>query len=180
MNRINDEDLTVMMIDEQVKLLPTIKERDALIKNSKLVLEVSKIFNTPLIVTEQYPKGLGATADDFKEYLDGAEVFAKTEFCGCTPPVLESLEKTGRKSVAIFGVETHVCVYQTVRELINRGYTVYVISDAVYSREETNRKAGLSLMKDFGAYIITAEILIFDILVKSGSKEFKHFSNLIK
>ena len=132
-----------------------------------------------MIVTEQYPKGLGKTVSEVNISL-GATTYEKITFSGCTAEVNSALNRLGRKKIIITGMETHVCVFQTVRDLVEAGYNVHLVGDAVCSRFDENYENSLNLMSELGAVVSNTETVVFDLLEVSGTKEFKAISPLIK
>lgn len=174
------EDSVLLIIDIQEKLVPVMKYKDQVIKNSLILINAAKEMNFPVITTEQYPKGLGPTVPELLDLIDNDNIFAKNSFTAYTGEVKEALKSLGRKKVIITGMETHVCVFQTARDLINDGYQVYLVKDGVASRTKDNFLNGLDLMKTLGAVITNTETAIFDLLKISGTPEFKLMSKLIK
>ena len=157
MTILNIEDSIVLIIDVQEKLLNAAFNKDSIEKKSAVVSKAANILGIPLIITEQYPKGLGETIPA----IEGGKRFEKITFSAFeNSEVLEALKSLGKKQVVIFGIETHICVSQTVTALRGLGYEVHVVKDACGSRAETEHHAGLERMKDNGAHIITAEIAI--------------------
>ena len=177
---LNREDAVLFVIDIQERLVPVMKYKDQVIHNTRILLQGAKEMNIPVVVTEQYPKGLGKTVNEISEFLEEERVFPKNSFTAYIDEVKEVLEVTDRKKIIIVGMETHVCVYQTTRELIDAGYTVYIVKDAVASRTKENFLNGLDLMKSMGAIITNTETVVFDLLKVSGTPEFKTMSKLIK
>ena len=141
---------------------------------------MAKSMDIPIIITEQYPKGLGETVSKLDVNIEEIEKFEKNTFSGCIEEVIGYLKSKGRKKIIITGMETHVCVFQSVRDLIKEGYYVFVAADAVCSRTEENYKNGLDMMKDMGAVISNTETILFDMLKESGTPQFKALSKLIK
>lgn len=174
------EESLLLIIDIQERLVPAMKYGEQVIKNTNVLVSASKEMDIPIVVTEQYPKGLGKTVTEISEGLDNAQIFEKTLFSACTEEVVECLETQGKKKIIITGMETHVCVFQTVRDLIGLGYEVFVVSDGISSRYKENYRNGLELMKDMGAVITNTETVLFDLMKKSGTDEFKVLSKLIK
>jgi len=170
----------LLIIDIQEKLVAAMKYGDQMINNTKVLVEVANTFEMPTVVTEQYPKGIGRTVPELATSIDENMFFEKLSFNGCTVDVTAAIKKTGRKKVIVTGTETHVCVLQTVRDLLNLGYEVFVVKDAVCSRSTENYKNGLKFMAEMGAVITTTEIVFFDLLKQSGTPEFKQLSKLIK
>ncbi|MGC7871381.1 isochorismatase family protein [Desulfosporosinus sp. SYSU MS00001] len=177
---LNGEEAVLMAIDIQERLVPSMKYGEKVIQNTNILISIMKKIGAPIIATEQYPKGLGKTVSDVSSNLDGSSTFEKSTFSGCTSEVTSALQVLGRKKIIITGMETHVCVFQTVRDLLSQGYQVFVASDAVCSRTKENYRNGLSLMSDMGAVISNTETLLFDILKQSGTPLFKELSKLIK
>jgi nicotinamidase-related amidase len=178
---LNENDALLLIIDIQEKLSSVMKYEDKVIDNTLILLETSKLMNIPVIITEQYPKGIGPTVNQIKEKIDSnVEIFEKTSFTGWTEEVILALEKAGKEKIIITGMETHVCVFQTARDLIDNGYEVFVARDAVCSRTKENFLNALDLMKDMGVVITNTETIVFDLLKKSGTPEFKVLSKLIK
>lgn len=177
---LHREDALLLIIDIQEKLAPVIKDKEVVIKNTNILIETAKILDIPVVVTEQYPKGLGPTVEEIRENLENAQVFEKLLFSACTDEVMETIEAHGKKKIIITGMETHVCVFQTTRDLLNAGYEVFLVADGVSSRTEGNYRNGLELMRDMGAVITNTETVLFDLMKKAGTPEFKILSKLIK
>ena len=178
----NIEDSVVMIIDVQEKLLNAVFNKASLEKKATTLANTAKILGIPVIVTEQYPKGLGATVESLKEALpENTQYFEKTAFSALeNNDVLEALKNSGKKQVVIFGIETHICVSQTTNALIQEGFEVSVIRDACGSRSELEYLAGLERMKDNGAHVLTTEIALFEWLKGAKHPKFKEVQMLIK
>lgn len=182
MTILNIEDSIVMIIDVQEKLLNAVFNKASLEKKAVTIANTAKILGIPVIVTEQYPKGLGATVETLKEVLpENTQYFEKTAFSALeNNDVLEALKNSGKKQVVIFGIETHICVSQTTNALIQEGFEVSVIRDACGSRSELEYLAGLERMKDNGAHVLTTEIALFEWLKGAKHPKFKEVQMLIK
>lgn len=182
MTILNIEDSVVMIIDVQEKLLNAVFNKASLEKKATTLANTAKILGIPVIVTEQYPKGLGATVESLKEALpENTQYFEKTAFSALeNNDVLEALKNSGKKQVVIFGIETHICVSQTTNALIQEGFEVSVIRDACGSRSELEYLAGLERMKDNGAHVLTTEIALFEWLKGAKHPKFKEVQMLIK
>ena len=182
MTMLNIEDSVVMIIDVQEKLLNAVFNKASLEKKATTLANTAKILGIPVIVTEQYPKGLGATVESLKEALpENTQYFEKTAFSALeNNDVLEALKNSGKKQVVIFGIETHICVSQTTNALIQEGFEVSVIRDACGSRSELEYLAGLDRMKDNGAHVLTTEIALFEWLKGAKHPKFKEVQMLIK
>lgn len=182
---VNSKDSFVLIVDIQEKLLPAMSEAEMVRKNSYILVKAAEALGLPTIVTEQYPKGLGATISELKDKLKeiGALYSDKTAFNAITPKVKESLfdsSFSGRKNAIIFGIEAHICVFQSVRTLLNLGYNVFVPIDAVSSREIKNKENALSMFIQMGAMVSSTEALLFDLLEDSKNPHFKELNTLIK
>lgn len=182
MAQLNLEDSLVLIIDVQEKLLNAVFNKEQVEKKSAIVAEAAKNLGIPVVVTEQYPKGLGNTIPAVKNALaEDTEIFEKTAFSALNnEEILEAIKKHNKKQILIFGIETHICVSQTTAALRELGYEVSVIKDACGSRAEEEYLAGLERMKDNGAYIITTEIALFEWLKGAKHPNFKAVQALIK
>lgn len=179
--RLNPDDCVLIVIDIQERLMQAMEYRDKIYKNHEILLTLCKVFGIPVIQSEQYPRGLGSTVQEIKSRMpEEIHSITKTDFSACTVDLHNILEKLGRKTVLITGTETHVCVFQTTRDLLEQGYNVHVLRDAVCSRFKENYLSGLELMKDMGAVINNTETVAFDMLKCAGTPEFKTVSSVIK
>lgn len=178
--KLEREDSLFFVIDIQERLVPAIKDSDEVINNTLTLLKSANLMNIDIIATEQYPKGLGNTIGILKEHIKGDQIFSKVEFSACIDEVRDYIKKKDKKKIIITGMETHVCVYQTARDLLGLGLDVYIVKDAVSSRTEENYLNGLEILKDMGCVITNTETVLFDLLQKAGTPEFKTISKLIK
>ena len=182
MTILNERNSVVIIIDVQEKLINASFNRPIIERNSIIMSKAAAILGIPTIVTEQYPKGLGNTIQPIKDALgERAAYFEKTSFSAIdNPSIASAIEKSGRKQIVILGIETHICVSQTVNALISKGYDVTVVSNACSSREESEHNAGIDRMKENKAHIIRTEIAIFEWLKGARHIKFKEVQNLIK
>ena len=175
---INIENSQILVIDIQEKLLNAVFNRECVEKKSKILIKVAEILELPVTVTEQYPQGLGETIEGLKE---NAKVFTKTSFNALEDEeLLNNLSGHDRNQVIIFGIETHICVHQTVASLIQKGFEVTVINDACGSRSEFEYQQALLTMKENGAKIKSTEMVIFELLKSAKHPNFKEIQGLIK
>ena len=137
----------------------------------------ARILGLPVVVTEQYPKGLGATVPEVAEHLDGIEPIDKVCFSAAAA---DGFDLDGRDQALICGIESHVCVSQTAHDLLDRGVEVHVARDAVTSRTEENRELGLHKMEGAGAVVTSVETALFELLGAAGTDEFKQVQGLVK
>lgn len=177
---LRSEDTVLLVIDLQEKLMNAMESRNRVYHNTILLLEAAKQLSIPVLVTEQYPRGLGRTVPEISSSLPEHTLIEKNCFSACTDELNQTLKDIGKRSLVITGSETHICVFQTTRDLLEQGYEVHVANDAVCSRTEDNYRSGLDLMKSAGAVITNTETVIFDLLKVSGTPAFKHMSALLK
>lgn len=177
---LRKEDSLLLVIDIQEKLLPTMESKKSLVKNTLMLAETARTLSVPVIITEQYPKGLGPTVPEIKQSLSDAPVIEKVTFSGWIPELESRLIEFGRKQIVVVGMETHVCVFQTVRDLLVKGYRVFAVSDAVSSRKKTHYRNAIALIREMGAVVTNTETVFFDWLKMAGTPEFKALAPLLK
>ncbi|HHV15324.1 MAG TPA: hydrolase [Gelria sp.] len=179
--KLKREDTVLVVIDLQERLMNAMKDREKVYKNTNLLLSTAKEFNIPVILSEQYPRGLGPTVAVIKENLPADYIYLeKLSFSLCGAGLFEMLAEIGKNTIIVCGSETHVCVFQTVRDLVEAGYNVHLVRDAVCSRFDENYENSLNLMSELGAVVSNTETVVFDLLEVAGTKEFKAISPLIK
>ena len=179
----------LMVVDVQERLASAMPEdtMKRLLANTVVLLEAARVLGVRVVLSEQYPKGLGPTIPEIasKASEAGARVLPKATFDALADPdvraaVLGATVHEIPGDVVVVGMEAHVCVYQTARSLVNVGARTHVVSDAVSSRTETNRLLGLSMVERAGAYVTGTETVLFDWLERAGTDAFKQLSKLIK
>src|SRR5574337_522072 len=170
----------VLVVDVQEKLAPVMWNFAPVEKYCKAMILAARELDLPVLATEQYPKGLGATIPSLREALGSAPLVKMNFSCGADPMFMRTLEATGRRQVIMVGIESHVCVFQTARDLLERGYEVFVCADAVTSRFEEHRRVALDQLGAMGAHVTSAETCIFDLLHACGTAEFKRVSPLVR
>ncbi len=170
----------LLVVDIQERLCSAMEPQalERMLKRTNAAIEGAKTLQFPIFVTEQYSKGLGPTHAQVRERLGGRKPVEKLVFSAAVPEVLAALE--GRRQVILVGMETHICVFQTARELVENGFEVWVCADAVLSRSEEDRRVGLELCKEVGARVTTVESALFDMMVRAGSPEFKAISAAVR
>lgn len=169
------------MVDVQERLAAVMDQREKVLDNCRRLIEGAKILDVPIAVTEQYPKGLGPTEEELRGALLSYEPFEKLTFSCCGEPSFTSaLDDLGRRTIVLAGMETHVCVLQTALDLLRGGHVVHLVRDAVCSREKVNWITGIELMRDAGAVITSTETVLFQLLGRAGTEEFKAISKLVK
>jgi nicotinamidase-related amidase len=185
MDRLDPSSSLLLLVDVQDRLAAAMPQGalEAVIANGRVLLEAARLLGVPVLATEQYPKGLGSTVGPLKEMLvaAGVQPIEKLIFDACGEPrVVHALAARSPRSVILAGLEAHVCVFQTARELVRRGMSVCVVADAVASRREENRALGLALAERAGALIAPAETVVFDWLQRAGTEEFRALSKLLR
>ncbi len=167
-NLLSIDSSLLLVIDIQSKLVAAMPENDAdhMIDNSGRLIEAAKTLDIPVLLTEQYPKGLGPTDNQLTEKLaQDTAIFDKTGFsCLAADGFTEALKQSGRKQIIVIGQETHVCIIQTALELLNNGYQVHVVEDAVCSRKTEHKLFALQRMQQQGATITCHESVLFEWL----------------
>ncbi len=181
MNTLSAENSLVLIIDIQEKLVAALN-KDTIVSNAVKVASAAKALEVPVILTEQYPKGLGTTVQQLKDALpEGSQFVEKTYFNALLEDgMLDKIKETGKKQIVIFGIETHICVYQTASALVEEGFDVYVIKDACASRNKYEFKQGIEAMQANGVKIYCVEIALFDWLKGATNPKFKEVQALIK
>jgi nicotinamidase-related amidase len=173
----------LLIIDMQTKLMPAIFEADRVIRNCVLLFRLSQILSIPAIVTTQYAKGLGPLLSEVVCGAPGITPLDKISFgCFGDENFVRRLKEVapGRDTLLVAGVESHVCVTQTALAGLNAGYTVHVARDATSSRTSENWEAGLHRTEQAGAVLSSTEMMIYELLGKSGTPEFKAILPLLK
>ena len=179
--RMKKEDTVLIMVDFQERLMPAMKNTEAVCAKAAMLAEGCKEFDLPVLVTQQYTKGMGATVEPVAAALGEFEHVEKKEFsCMLNGDFKKALEDTGRKTAIVCGCETHVCVQQTVLDLLAEDYIVYVAADCVSSREDYTRDRALARMEGAGAIITNAETALFELLGSADDPHFKTISKLVK
>lgn len=175
------DETAVIMIDYQEKLIPAMDKMLHFVKKSKILLKGLLALDVPVIVTQQYTKGLGETISELRS-IDGLpDAFDKITFsCMKDDAIAEALERLNVKNVIVCGCEAHICVLQTVIDLIAEEYNVYLVSDCIASRYEADKQVALIRAEQEGAYITSCEAILFELLERAGSDVFKTISKLIK
>lgn len=173
------DDTSVLVVDVQEKLLRVILNRDVLVWNIRRLIDGARVLGLPVAATEQYPQGLGKTVSPLAERL--GEIPAKLMFsCRECAGLFRDLAERGRHKILVAGIESHVCVQQTVFDLLSEGFRVYVAVDAVSSRRELDLRTALHRMESAGATLTTTEAALFEWCEVAGSAEFKQISVLVR
>jgi nicotinamidase-related amidase len=178
--RLQRNEAALLVVDVQEKLAAAMQPEalERMVKRTAALVEGARVLGLPIVYTEQYPKGLGPTVAVLQERLTGLVAVEKVRFSAVDDRVRAQLR--GRHQVLVAGMETHICVYQTVRALAEDGVLAVVCADAVLSRFDVDLKVGLQLASDAGAMVATVETALFDLLGEAGTPEFKRISAAIR
>lgn len=178
---LNALDSVLVIVDIQERLAPVMKRRQLVTANCLHLIEAARLLSIPMLVTEQYPKGLGPTIKEIRDAVPSYEPIVKMTFDCCGEETFpNAVKQSGKKTIILAGMETHVCVLQTCVSLLNDGYNVHMVEDAVCSRTDENRSTGLEMMRDAGAVVTCTEAALFQLLKVAGTEEFKAIAKRIK
>jgi len=172
-------DSALLVIDVQERINPVMADDSHLLRLEVLV-DAARTLDVPVVVTEQYPKGLGPTVEALATRLGESPIVKETFSCAREPQARDAVQGTGRRQVIVAGIEAHVCVMQTVVDLINDGYAVHVPHDAVNSRRMSDKRWALHRMAEAGAVITSTESALFELLERCGTDEFRAVSKMIR
>ncbi len=177
--KINSDDCFLLLIDMQEKLVPTIPNKNKIVQTSISLIDIALNLKIPIVLTEQYPKGLGETVKKIKDNLIKKKIYKiqKTTFSclgsKCFKKTLKSLKK---KQVIVAGIESHICVLQTVIDLENEGFEIFLVDNALGSRKPEYHNLGLKRMLSSSTHLTNIEMLIFELVRDSKNALFKYFS----
>jgi nicotinamidase-related amidase len=179
---LNPQECALVVIDIQEKLLPLIHEKERMLSNSKLLIRMAHVLGLPVILTTQYAKGLGATVPDVVELLPGVTALDKVEFgCFGNGAFCSNVARlSNRNTLLLCGIETHICVLQTALGALAQGRIVHVAADALGSSTQLNWELGIGRMRDAGVVISSTEMMVYELLGRSGTAEFKEMLKYVK
>lgn len=179
--RIKASSCAGLVVDIQERLFPHMHEGEKLLARVRILLEGLNVLRVPVLLTEQYPRGLGQTLPQVMELLAESSPLEKLSFSCCGEEnFLAQLAQVNKKWVIICGIEAHVCVLQTVLDLREMGITPVVVADCISSRNPEDRKVALERMRSEGAVITTSESILFELTEVAGTDQFKQISRLVK
>lgn len=179
--RLLAEDTMGMVVDFQERLMPAISGHEEMIQRSVILIQGLKTLGIPLLMTQQYTKGIGKTVPEILEAMGSEEYFDKVEFsCFDNTAIHDKIGSLGRKNVILCGAEAHVCLLQTCIDLKEAGYTPVLVADCVGSRKESDKQFGLIRAQQEGVLITTSEAVLFEMTRKAGTPTFKQISKLVK
>lgn len=167
----------LILVDVQEKLTPHVLEADALLNRCEWLIRLAEELSVPVVVSEQYPRGLGKTVEPLKKLTPNASCIEKVHFsCYRDSSFVSVWSSLKRPQAVIIGIETHVCVLQTALDMLDAGIDVFVVVDAVSSRQALDKKMGLKRMKQAGAQLVTSEMVFFEWVEQAGTAQFKALS----
>ncbi|MCU0837598.1 MAG: hydrolase [Rhodospirillales bacterium] len=179
---VDRETSCLAIVDIQTKLLPAMTDSASLVNNATLLLQAASRLALPVLVSEQYAKGLGPTVAEIRQALPAsAAIVEKVSFsCLVEEAFARRLEQLGRRQIVVAGIEAHVCVLQTADQLVAAGFDVFVVADATASRTLASHQAAMQRLAACGCTIVTTEMVIFEWLRVAATPEFKALSALIR
>lgn len=178
---LNKENTIGLVIDIQEKLLPHMFNKDEVTSNCLKMVNGLHILNVPIIVTQQYTKGLGNTIENISGAIGNFSYIEKLTFsCYREPSFIKIMNHSNKRNTIIMGIESHVCVLQTALDLLNNNFTPVIITDAIGSRKQNDMKIAMWRMRDAGCIMSTTESILFELCQKAGTAEFKEISKLVK
>ena len=181
--KMEREEAILIVVDVQDLLMKQMDQEvgENVIRNIRTLIAFAKKMSIPILTTEQYPKGLGKTVSEIKMELGSILPIEKVSFSCCGEETFNGqLNPLARKQAILTGIETHVCVLQTANDLIQKGYEVHAVADAICSRRKLDWEIGLKKKKKRGAMISTTEIIAFQLLKEAGTEEFRALSKWLK
>ncbi len=171
----------LLVVDLQVKLFDKMERRTSVLNNFRLLAETAKTLELEVVITEQYPEGIGPSDPAVLEALPGVKPLVKESFsCFDGEGFASRLREMDVEQLIITGIESHVCVYQTALDALDRGYGVFIAGDAVCSRSKLHWRWALEALSRAGAFVLPTETIVFQLLEKSGTPAFKKLLKLIK
>lgn len=179
--RIDRAQAALVVIDLQERLLPAMHEKERVAQNSWRLARAASILALPVVVTEQYRKGIGPTVAELASAVPGFSPLEKLTFsCWGAEGFAAALRAREIRDVILCGIEAHVCVMQTCLDLLDEGFRPFVVADAISSRSPENLRWGLERMRDSGGVVVSTEMILFELLGCAGTAEFKQMLDLIK
>jgi len=179
--RILQKETAAVVIDIQERLLPHIYDGETILQNCRKLIEGLQILSVPVMVTQQYTKGLGPTESSIAERFEEFNYIEKTSFsCFDEPAFKEEITILGRETILICGIESHVCVLQTCLDLIDGGFRPVIVEDCISSRKLEDKNIAIERMRQEGATITTMESILFELTRRAGTETFKSISGLVK
>lgn len=178
---VRAQESVLIVVDVQERLLPAVSGGAEAVERIRLLMQAAARLGIPMLLTEHYSKGLGATVEPVRELAPEGSVMEKSHFSALREPAIaERLATLNRRQLVVCGCETHVCVFQTAMELAGKGYRTHVVSDAAGSRHSEDKEAALARMRANGLEVSTSEMTVFEWLERGGTDAFRDVIQLIK
>ena len=178
---LKPQQTALLIVDIQEKILPVIHNNQMVVQNTLKLIKGFKVLGLPIYYTEQYPKGLGSTVSSIKQEMEDLKPFDKMSFsCSGAGNLFQEFKSKNLSQIVVCGIESHVCVQQTVLDLIENNLQVNLAADAVSSRKETDYQIALDRMRNQGAEVTTSESILFELLNVCGTPQFKEISKIVK
>lgn len=178
---LTPEEAVLLVVDIQGKLAQLMYQKDLLFANACRMVQGAQVLDLPIIWTEQIPEKLGPTVEPVAQALQNHELISKSSFsCWGEPRFREALQAEGREQVFLLGIETHICIYQTARDLLAQSYEVHVVADAVSSRTPENRSLALQKMQSLGAHLTCTEMALYEMLEDATHHKFRQILSIVK
>ena len=178
---LSDDNTVLVIIDVQEKLAKAMYEKEKLIDNLQKLIKGIKVLEVPIIWLEQNPQGLGPTMPEIAQLLPNLEPISKLSFsCCASERFMKEMKALKRNHILLTGIEAHVCVYQTARDLVNLGYEVQVVIDTVSSRTVESKQIGLERIKEVGGSLTSVETALFELLKVAEGPKFKEILKIVK
>ena len=178
---LSKDETALIIIDVQEKLFEKVEDKDRIADSICRLIRFANILGIPIILTEQYPEGLGPTINRIRELVPNVKPIEKIEFsCMASREFRRRLSEINVKNLVLTGIEAHICVAQTAIEAITSGYRVYVVYDAISSRHREDKAIAVERMKQHGVYMVTSEMLMYEVLRRAGTREFKEILELVR
>lgn len=178
---LDRKDVILLVVDMQEKFIPAIPDFANITKGVCALIKTFQMFNQHILITEQYPKGLGKTVKEISDCFPIMEVTEKQTFsCVQNNQFFLKLDSLKLKKIVVCGIEAHVCIHQSVHDLLHRGFKVWVPQDATGSRSPDNHRLALQRMTQAGTIVTSVEMLLFEMAFQAGTESFSQIQNMIK
>ena len=181
MKNLSIQDSVLVIVDIQKRLIPKISDKHTVIRNTVTLIKSAIILNIPIILTEQYPKGLGSTIPEIRDLIVPWQPIDKICFsCFGNSDFSRKLKEGKRDNLILCGIESHVCIMQTALDGLKSNYSIFFVKDAISSRTKNNKETGFERMAQAGAIPASTEMAMFELLREAGTDKFKQIVSLIK
>lgn len=178
---VRRDDATLVVVDMQSRLADVMPRRDEVVAAALMLARSAAALGMPVLLTRQYPQGLGETVPELREVQEATAPIDKVTFsCASEPAFPDRLREIARRQVVLTGMETHICVTQTALALVGEGYEVFVVADATCSRRDVDHMTALERLRDAGVVVCTAESVIYEALGRAGTPEFREVLGFVK